>query len=138
MIKVFADSFYWISLINSKDKWHSKARQISKSLSESTLITTDEVLTEVLTYFSASGTNMRALVTRIIKDILNDPNVEVIPQSHDSFLSGLDLYQQRLDKEYSLTDCVSMQTMRELKLTDILSHDKHFSQEGFKILFHSF
>ncbi len=135
MIKVFADSFYWISLINSKDKWHSKAKQISKSLSESTLITTDEVLTEVLTYFSASGTNMRTLVTRIIKDILNDPNVEVIPQSHDSFLSGLDLYEQRLDKEYSLTDCVSMETMKKLTLTDILSHDKHFSQEGFKILF---
>ncbi|GMT49487.1 MAG: hypothetical protein IEMM0008_1026 [bacterium] len=134
MTKVFADSFYWISLINSKDKWHSKARQISENLSESTLITTDEVLTEVLTYFSAFGTNMRTFVARIIRDILNDPNVEVIPQSHDSFLSGLDLYQQRLDKEYSLTDCVSMQTMRKLKLTDILSHDKHFSQEGFQIL----
>jgi predicted nucleic acid-binding protein len=39
-----------------------------------------------------------------------------------------------LDKAYSLTDCISMNAMRERGLTDILTNDHHFTQEGFHIL----
>ena len=44
------------------------------------------------------------------------------------------LYQARPDKQYSLTDCISMQAMRTEGLTEILTHDGHFTQEGFTIL----
>ncbi len=37
-------------------------------------------------------------------------------------------------KEYSLTDCVSMEVMWREGITDILTHDSHLSQEGFTIL----
>jgi hypothetical protein len=30
--------------------------------------------------------------------------------------------------------CISMQTMRELEIIEMLTHDKHFTQEGFVIL----
>jgi predicted nucleic acid-binding protein len=59
----------------------------------------------------------------------------VIPQSRSSFLAGLDLYTQRPDKGYSLVDCISMQTMRKEGLTEVLSNDRHFEQEGFRALF---
>ena len=59
----------------------------------------------------------------------------MIPQSRTSFLSGLDLYIQRPDKGYSLTDCTSMQTMRREGLIDVLTNDRHFEQEGFPALF---
>jgi hypothetical protein len=39
--------------------------------------------------------------------------VRVVPQSRDSFLAGMALYGSRPDKGYSLTDCISMQTMRK-------------------------
>lgn len=42
---------------------------------------------------------------------------------------------QAARKEYSLTDCVSMQAMRREGLIDVLSNDHHFTQEGFHILF---
>jgi predicted nucleic acid-binding protein len=58
----------------------------------------------------------------------------VIPQSHESFLSGFDLYAARPDKGYSLTDCISMQAMRREGLTDALANDRHFQQEGFRAL----
>ena len=48
--------------------------------------------------------------------ILQDAAVRVIPQSRESFLAGLDLYRARPDKGYSLTDCVSMQTMHRESL----------------------
>ena len=49
-----------------------------------------------------------------------------VPQSRNSFLDGLALYNARLDKGYSLVDCISMQTMRREGLTDILTNDRHF------------
>ena len=56
----------------------------------------------------------------------------VIPPS---FLDALAFYESRLDKQYSLTDCVDMQAMRREGLTDVLSNDHHFTQEGFHIVF---
>jgi predicted nucleic acid-binding protein len=50
-------------------------------------------------------------------------------------LDALTLYESRPDKEYSLTDCISMQTMRRARLTEVLTNDHHFTQEGFTILF---
>ena len=67
--------------------------------------------------------------------ILDDPGVRVVPQSRESFLSGMALYGARPDKGYSLTDCISMQTMRRVGLTEVLTNDRHFEQEGFRALF---
>ena len=59
----------------------------------------------------------------------------VTPQSRESFLAGLELYRTRPDKGYSLTDCISMQTMRRAGITQVLTNDRHFEQEGFQALF---
>lgn len=68
-------------------------------------------------------------------DLIKDPAVLVVPQSRESFLAGLELYRARPDKGYSLTDCISMQTMRQERLFEVLTNDRHFEQEGFKALF---
>lgn len=57
------------------------------------------------------------------------------PHTEETFLSGLELYRERLDKGYSLTDCISTQIMRREKLTEVLTSDRHFEQEGFRALF---
>lgn len=108
---------------------------LTNSLQQVQLVTTDEVLTEVLNFLSTYGIRMRRRTTQLIRDIMDNPNIQVIQQTRESFLQGLDLYQSRLDKEYSLTDCISMQTMKQLGITEVLTHDKHFTQEGFTILF---
>jgi len=61
-------------------------------------------------------------------------NSQLSPKSHDSFLAGLKLYRARPDKGYSLTDYISMETMARQGLTDALTNDKHFEQEGFRVL----
>ena len=70
----------------------------------------------------------------MVRAILTNPDVTVVPQSRDSFLEGLALYEQRGDKHYSLTDCISITTMRAESLTDVLTNDRHFEQEGFTVL----
>lgn len=58
----------------------------------------------------------------------------IVHQTPDLFFSGVDLYRRRLDKGYSLTDCMSMVVCRELAIADVLTHDRQFEQEGFAIL----
>jgi predicted nucleic acid-binding protein len=97
-------------------------------------VTTDEVLTEFLAALSGYGDGIRRQAARMARVILDDPNVHVVPQSRDSFLRGLVFYEQRPDKGYSLTDCISMNAMRTDGLTEVLTNDHHFEQEGFTVL----
>ena len=50
----------------------------------------------------------------------------------------MNLYEARPDKGYSLTDCISMQTMRKEGISEALTDDRHFEQEGFRALFREF
>lgn len=72
---------------------------------------------------------------RNVAALLDNLEVRILPQSRETFLAGLQLYRARPDKGYSLVDCISMQTMRREGLTDVLTNDKHFEQEGFNALF---
>jgi predicted nucleic acid-binding protein len=96
------------------------------------------VVVEVLAHFSDQGPHWRANAARWVRDVLHGDSVEVVPQTRESILRGLALYERRPDKAYSLTDCISMATMRKRGLTDVLTADQHFTQEGFhRLLGHS-
>lgn len=136
----FADTFYWIALFSPRDSAHREAIGLAGDQSASRVVTTDEVLIECLNYFSDRSDVLRSTVSRDVRQLLTRPGrgVLVIPQTRSSFLAGLDLHAQRTDKSYSLTDCISMQTMRREGLTDVLTNDRHFEQEGFRAVFRGF
>ena len=134
MSPIFVDTLYWIATINPRDQWHASVLKLEASFSGRDFITTESVLVEVLNYFSAFGPESRLKAARVILRILQRPDVETLPQTHERFLTGIALYEARLDKSYSLTDCVSMNVMRERSISDVLTHDDHFTQEGFKVL----
>ena len=97
-------------------------------------MTTDEVLTEYLAALSGGGEVLRKLAVDAVRAIHRDANVKVVAQSRDTFLRALHRYGQRLDKNYSLTDCSSMNAMESEGIAEALTHDHHFAQEGFVIL----
>ena len=132
---LFADAFYWIALLNPKDENYQKVKAFNRTLTQTRLVTTDEVLTKFLNFYSSYNPQMRKNAVNRIDDILNNKIVQIIPQKRESFMTGLTLYKQRLDKGYGLTDCISMVAMRQLEINQVLTHDKHFRQEGFIILF---
>ena len=134
MSDVFADTNYWVALTDPRDQWNSAALAAARSLAPRRLVTTDEVLTEFLAFFAERGRHFREVATLTVRSILQDRSVEVVPQTHDSFLTALAYYENRPDKGYSLTDCVSMSVMRVRSLTDVLTNDEHFRQEGFRTL----
>ena len=134
MNAVFVDTGYWIALINPKDQWHSTAAEIKERHGNARLVTSDGVLTEVLNYFSAYGGTTRETAATIVLDILTDQTIQTVPQTRELMLKGISLYQSRLDKAYSLTDCISMVAMREHGITSTFTTDVHFTQEGFTII----
>jgi uncharacterized protein len=134
MRQIFADTFYWVALINPVDAWHERVQQMSRSLQRCTLVTTEEVLGELLTFYAKSGPLLRQRAVRLVEDILASPDVEIVDQTHRSFELGLKLYKNRLDKGYSLVDCISMNTMEQRGISEVLTHDNHFRQAGFVVL----
>ena len=133
MKTVFADSLFWIALVKPEDQWAKAAKTAKSNLGDVLIVTTDEVLTEFLTALSR-GKHMRKQAGKMVRAILANPNVRVVPQTRDSFLKGLTLYENRGDKEYSLTDCISMNVMKAESLVEVLTNDSHFEQEGFTVL----
>ncbi|MEK7728713.1 MAG: PIN domain-containing protein [candidate division KSB1 bacterium] len=134
MKKVFADTHYWLAIANPKDQWHGDALAARKQVKAAMLVTCDEVLSEFLTGLSHGGEVLRKKAAQFVQAIMVSNQVEVMEQSRETFLNGLDLYRGRFDKEYSLVDCISMTHMKSLGITEILTHDEHFTQEGFVAL----
>lgn len=50
MKKVFADTFYWVALINLNDQWRPSVIEASKFTSNVSNLTSDEVLCETLNF----------------------------------------------------------------------------------------
>jgi predicted nucleic acid-binding protein len=134
MRALFADSLYWYGIANPHDQWHHPALQARARLGTVQLVTTEEVLDEFLAAMAGGGPYLRRVAAAMTRTILADTATRVVPQSHFTFLRGLEFYESRSDKAYSLTDCISMNVMRDEGVTDILTNDHHFTQEGFNVL----
>lgn len=135
MNPVFADTSFWIALTNEADAAHKKAQALSLTLGSRKIITSESVLTEYLNYFAGWGSYLRNEASGNVQALLSSRAVTVEPHTTENFLSGLEFYRQRLDKGYSLTDCISMQIMHRERLIEVLTSDRHFEQEGFRALF---
>jgi predicted nucleic acid-binding protein len=103
----FADTFYWVALANPADSRYDDVAAADHLIEGSIVFTTDEVLGEFLTFFARNGW-LRDRAARTVLELFNNPAVRIVAQTRASFLAGLELYRQRLDKSYSLTDCISM------------------------------
>ncbi len=134
MNRFFCDTLYFTALVNPKDQWHQAAIEIEPLVESVDLVMTEEVLIELLNFYSEFGSRMRFEVSAFVRKNLLNPKFEIVGRDEMSFLNALELYESRLDKGYSLTDCISMNVCREFGITEILTHDHHFEQEGFKVL----
>ncbi len=134
MNEIFADTLYWIAITIPVDQWRDQALKARRRLGDVILVASEEVLIEYLNAFSSRGDKYRSIAVEIVKEIISDVNILTIPQSHRGFQNGLKLFESRCDKSYSLTDCISMNIMKERAIDAILTNDRYFMQEGFNIL----
>ncbi len=131
MKTVFADTSYYIALLNPQDEYAEAACGYTRAFGGHQ-VSTAWVLTEVAN--SLSDVRNRQLAVDLIADLRADRRVEILPPSPELFEQGLVLYAQRPDKDWSLTDCISFVVMQERGLTEALTGDRHFEQAGFVAL----
>lgn len=134
MKRVFADTQYWLAVLLPRDHWHEAAKSATASLGSVILVTTDEVLGEFLAGMSSLGPELRDAAVKMVRKIMGNTNVQVEPQTRDSWLRALDRYESRRDKQYRLVDCASMNAMDTHRIQEVLTHDHHFEQEGYVVL----
>ncbi len=134
MNRVFADTSYWIALLNPRDELHGKALAVSKIHSTDRIVTSQMVLTELLNSFADRGSQLRIAVARAVEALLANRNVTVITQTSNQFESALRRYQAAPDKGWSLTDCASFSIMEAEAIREALTYDRHFEQAGFQAI----
>lgn len=134
MRRTFIDANHLIALVNPKDQWHQMAKDARAATSNDKLVTTEEVLTEFLNFYADAGQYMRQNAAGFVRRMLVDVRIEILAHVEQTFLNALEFYESRLDKGYSLTDCISMNVCDDLGIKDVLTSDDHFQQEGFNVL----
>jgi predicted nucleic acid-binding protein len=134
MKRVFADTSYWVALLNPHDQLHGNAVAAARDCSDHLIVTTEMILVELLNGFSDRGPRLRAAAAKAVNTLRTSPNVAVIPQTSDQFQKALTRYGERLDKNWSLTDCARFLVMEAGGISAALTHDQHFAQAGFQAL----
>ncbi len=126
---VFADTAYWIALVVKQDQYHQRARAWTPHIT-GRITTTALVLLETANALARPA--WRASAVALIEHLRQRPDVPIIPPEPALWERAWDLYRNRPDKGWSLTDCASFLVMQEAGLTDALTTDEHFRQAGFR------
>ncbi|HWY87314.1 MAG TPA: PIN domain-containing protein [Gemmataceae bacterium] len=134
MKQTFADTFFFLALLNPRDQAHRQAHEIGHVL-EGRLVTSEYVLIEVGDAMSRPLDRSRFL--SLVDTLATDPEAEVVAADTRLLSEGIDLYRNRPDKDWPLTDCLSFVIMARRGITDALTGDEHFRQAGFNPLFGS-
>ena len=85
MRRVFADTFYWIALANPSDQWHQAARNPELELGDAEIVTTEEVLTELLATLAGTGRQRRVQAAAMVRAIMTGLHTLVCPSLTNRF-----------------------------------------------------
>jgi len=128
---VFADTVYFLALLNARDSLHPQARTHADR-PPGPIVTTEWVLVEVGDALSTPPARER--FTLLLAALRAQKDATIIRASHELFDRGCALYAERKDKSWSVTDCLSFVVMHDLGIDSALTADQHFEQAGFRRL----
>lgn len=131
MKSVFADTAFYLAVVNPHDALHAKAVRAGKRF-RGRVITTHYVLVELGNALSRA--EHRAVFLALLRELRADQHTLIVPASEELFEAGMDLFARRPDKDWSLTDCLSFVVMGQMKIVEALTEDHHFNQAGFRAL----
>ncbi|HOZ46510.1 MAG TPA: PIN domain-containing protein [Candidatus Hydrogenedentes bacterium] len=128
---VFADTSFYVALANPRDVRHRAAVDAGDRWN-GPVMTTEYVLVELGNYLR--GPSGRKVFVDLVQTLGEDAQTTVIPASAVLFGQGFRLYAARLDKGWSLTDCISSTVMESHGIIEALAYDHHFEQADFRAL----
>ena len=118
-----------LCLYYGADSFHAQARAAYREAR--VRLTHSYILAEFVALAHARRLPRLAALT-FVTDLLDNPDIETVWVGEPLHREALSLLFARPDKGYSLCDAVSFVVMRQRDLTDALTTDHHFDQEGFR------
>ena len=131
-MRVFADTYFYLALLNADDPAHGSALRWSRSPNVRQGVTTSWVLIELADAMHLPRD--RTLASHFIDRLRTAEKSHIVPASEEQLQRGLALYTSRPDKAWSPTDCLSFIVMADERLTQALTGDHHFTQAGYLAL----
>jgi predicted nucleic acid-binding protein len=130
----FADTSFFLALISPRDSAHRRAQELSTG--SRAIVTTDAVLVELGN--ALSGTRDRrhfpGLFARVMDPATARDSRTTVVRTESLLQRAVSLYANRLDKQWSMTDCLSFVVMQDRGIREALTGDHHFEQAGFVAL----
>lgn len=130
MSVVFADTFFYLALLNDDDPAHERAA--AESRSGRRIVTSEFILLE-LGNACARVEDHRDFLT-LVKAMRETSRITIVPLSSELLTRAMDLMSERPDKDWSITDCTSFIIMEEEGIEEALTGDRNFEQAGFRAI----
>lgn len=125
---ILIDTGFLLALAQPSDGLHQTAVAWAGRITERLLVT-EYVLWETLNALSRRADRLRG--QKLVEVVKTDQRYTVVAASADLFDAGFALHRARPDKDWSLTDCISIHVMREKQIREALAYDEHFEQAGY-------
>jgi len=128
---ILVDTGYFIAILTPHDELHARACAWAEAVNEPLLVT-EYVLWECVNHLSLPEDRHKA--QSLAQRLRSGNECDFVSASSELLDAGLRLHASRMDKAWSLTDCVSFVVMQERGMTRALAYDQHFAQAGFEPL----
>ncbi|MBU6411342.1 MAG: PIN domain-containing protein [Verrucomicrobia bacterium] len=130
MNAVFADTFFYLALLDEGEPAHERA--LAESKISRLIVTTEFILLELGN--ACAHAEDHADFLALVAGMCASPRVKIVSLNSELFNRGLERMRERSDKNWSLTDCISFVVMENEGIHEVLTGDQHFEQAGFKAL----
>ncbi len=125
---MFIDTSGFLCLFDVSEPRHEDAKVFYGAAVEP--LTHNYVLAEFVPLcYKRGASRIRSL--EFVSDLLDNPRVEVVWVDETLHRAAVSFLQSRQDKTHSLCDAVSFLLMQQYGMTEALTTDHHFEQEGF-------
>lgn len=128
---VFVDTWGWLALADPQDPFHSEAVECYREFGKKVggIVTSNFVLDETFTLLFQRRPYKEAI--HFSSGLVESQYIRIETITDARFKKAFELRKRFHDKpRISFTDLSSMVIMTELKITDVLTGDQHFSQVG--------
>lgn len=132
--EIFVDTSGLYALVDKRDAHHQNARDAVTKLLRAgrRLVVTDYVVAETVNLANArSGSHV---ATRVLDLVEQSAGIRIEWIESGRFDKTKAFFRKHGDHRYSFTDCTSFVVMRELRLTEALTTDRHFAEAGMRAL----
>ena len=131
---VFLDTSFIVALENTNDPHHKKAKKLDTTLlkQKATLLLHSGILLEIGDGFARLERRQKGI--ELLARFHREDGYHIAQITNEVLHEAHELYSNREDKEWGLTDCVSFVLMKQEGIKEALTADLHFRQAGFKAL----